>query len=107
MLTTSGAIAGGVEPLAPVYSVLSSVPLSETQIGEVGLAESPHALTRFGSVTSAWPGWSATRLVWTYELPAAAAALVPSAHSRPTPSATVRSGWCGVALPMVPLLRER
>src|SRR5690348_16812279 len=107
MVTTSGTIAGGFEPLAPPYSVLSSVPLSETQIGEVGLADRPHALTRFGSCTSATPGWSDNRLVWTYELPAAAATLVPSAHSRATPSATVRSGWCGVALPMVPLLRER
>src|SRR5438876_784866 len=36
---------------APVYSVDTLAPLSETQIGLDELAESPHGFFRFGSVT--------------------------------------------------------
>jgi hypothetical protein len=37
-----------------------SVPLSDTHHGLVGLEVSPQALTRFGSVFGATPGWSET-----------------------------------------------
>jgi hypothetical protein len=33
-------------------------------MGEVALREIPQALTRFGSVIWAFPGWSETRFVW-------------------------------------------
>src|SRR5262245_4467036 len=48
---------------SPVYRVLTSAPLSETQNAALGDREMPHGLTRFGSWIVATPGWSATRLV--------------------------------------------
>src|SRR5919198_1428794 len=56
--TTSG---NGVP--SPVYRVDTLVPLSATHHGVVGPATSPQALTRFGSVCAATPGWSDTRSV--------------------------------------------
>ena len=47
---------------APAYSVVASVPLSDTQSGDPGaasvpgLAERPHAFTRSGSIRRATPG---------------------------------------------------
>src|ERR671935_58750 len=60
MLTTSGSGA----PVLPLYSVDTLVPLSATHHGlPLGDAASPHALTRFGSVNIATPGWFETRFV--------------------------------------------
>src|SRR5262249_10623774 len=56
-------MAGGRPSWKPLYSELVAVPLCDTQMGEVGLADRPQALTSCGSVTSATPGWSDTRLV--------------------------------------------
>ena len=65
MLTTSGTIeAAGVASVAPRYSVDTSMPLSATQAGVAGPNARPQALTRLGSVSSAAPGVSATRLRW-------------------------------------------
>src|SRR6266568_11772 len=41
--------------------VATSAPLSETQTGVLGPRDMPQALTRFGSVKVATPGWSETR----------------------------------------------
>src|SRR6266571_4265016 len=41
--------------------VATSAPLSETQTGVLGPRDMPQALTRFGSVKVATPGWSDTR----------------------------------------------
>src|SRR2546428_4783259 len=54
---------GTIVPSA-LYIVETLVPLSETHHGDVGLAVRPQPLIRFGSVWSAVPGVSATRL-WT------------------------------------------
>ena len=63
ILTTSGTVVTAwAALLAPEYSVETSVPLSATQAGVLGPNDSPQALTRLGSVTSAAPGMSATRL---------------------------------------------
>src|SRR5215468_8282494 len=43
----------GIMPVATLYSVVSPVPLSEIHQGDVGLATSPQALTKFKSVRSA------------------------------------------------------
>src|SRR5215468_916560 len=64
MLTTSGTIDTGALPLSPVYSVVTSAPLSETQTGVFGPRDMPQALTRLGSVSVATPGWSDTRFSW-------------------------------------------
>src|SRR6476661_86382 len=65
IVTTSGTIeAACVVAFAPEYSVDRPVPLSAIHAGVVGPNESPHALTRLGSVISAAPGVSATRLRW-------------------------------------------
>src|ERR1700722_9324220 len=48
---------------APLYSVDVPLPLLAIQKGEVRLKEMPHGFTRFGSVLSATPGRSETRLV--------------------------------------------
>ena len=66
MATTRGTAATGLPFTSPLYSVETSVPLSETQIGVFGPCDIPHGLTRFGSVSWATPGWSETRLVCTY-----------------------------------------
>ena len=60
-LTTSG-FGWNCGTPSPLYSVETSVPLSFTHHGDVELAAMPHALTRFGSVLSAFPAWSETRL---------------------------------------------
>src|SRR4029077_10826056 len=62
--TTSGTIDTGLRPRAPLYSVETSVPLSDTHSGVLGPCDIPQAFTRFGSVIAACPGWSETRLVW-------------------------------------------
>ena len=49
---------------SPRYRVETPALLSDTQIGLVGLDESPHGLTRFLSVNFASPRVSDTRLVW-------------------------------------------
>src|SRR4051794_30711945 len=64
MSTTSGTIEKGAPPTAPRYSVVLSVPLSETHSGVAGPALRPQGFTRLGSWTVATPGWSATRLFW-------------------------------------------
>src|SRR5712672_1060399 len=47
----------------PSYRVVTPVWLSETQIGSPGPVEVPQGLRRFGSVCTARPGMSETRLV--------------------------------------------
>src|SRR5271166_5445957 len=47
-----------------LYNVASPVPLSETQNGLVGEKDTPHGLTRLGSVHAARPGMSETRFCW-------------------------------------------
>ena len=49
-------MAGVCPCIAPVYSVETSVPLSDTQTGVVGPWDRPHALTRLGSVIAACQG---------------------------------------------------
>src|SRR4051794_360751 len=64
--TTSGTIAtdDGSLGVPPRYSVDLSVPWSETQTGEVGNFDIPHAFTRLGSTTAApYPARLATRFV--------------------------------------------
>ena len=65
--TTSGPLGGGGNgvPVAS-YSVEVSVPLFATHHGVAGPSETPQALTRFGSVTGAMPGWSETSGVTVY-----------------------------------------
>jgi hypothetical protein len=69
-----------VVAVAPEYSVVTSVPLSETHKGEPGAllvpgdADRPQALTRSGSVSGAWPGWLDTMLIWVYPHPEQAGA---------------------------------
>ena len=64
-----------VVAVAPEYSVVTSVPLSDTHNGEPGAllvpgdADRPQALTRSGSVSGAWPGWLDTMLIWVYPHP--------------------------------------
>src|ERR1700687_3483201 len=53
----------GIMLPAPLYSVATPVWLSDTQNGEVGANDTPHGLTKFGSVVTATPGISDTRLV--------------------------------------------
>src|SRR3954454_11169425 len=66
--TTSGALVTDLGP-DPTYSVVLSVPLSETHVGDPGAelvpgdADRPQALTRSGSVNGATPGWLDTRLI--------------------------------------------
>src|ERR687891_1024433 len=55
MSTTSGRIIGMLRRTPPEYSVDLSVPLSATHSGVVGPADSPHGLTRLGSVMRATP----------------------------------------------------
>src|SRR3954464_941341 len=62
MLTTSGAVTGMLPRTPPEYSVDTSVPLSATHNGVAGPADSPHGVTRVGSVMRATPGMSDTRL---------------------------------------------
>src|ERR671936_661369 len=62
MSTTSGTIIGMLRRTPPVYSVDLSVPLSATHNGVDGPADSPHGLTRLGSVMRATPSMSETRL---------------------------------------------
>src|SRR5262245_35708969 len=57
ILTTNGKIVP-----SPRYSVDRPVPLSAIQTGPNGLNAMPHALTRFGSVTSAFVEPSDTKL---------------------------------------------
>ena len=65
IFTTSGSVVAPLpEAVAPEYSVERPVPLSATHAGVFGPNDSPQALTRLGSVSSAWPGTSATRLRW-------------------------------------------
>src|SRR5215510_16450937 len=47
---------------AVLKSVVRPVPLSETQVGLVALCDMPHGFTRSGSVWSAIPGMSESRL---------------------------------------------
>src|SRR5262245_17006885 len=55
--TMSGPDGGGGNGVpSAAYRVDTSVPLSATHHGLVARAVSPHALTRFGSSTSATPG---------------------------------------------------
>src|SRR5581483_9647131 len=68
MVTTNGMMAPD-----PLYSVVRPEWLSETQNGLAALAEIPQGFTRFGSVTSALPGVSATRLCWMKALAGAGA----------------------------------
>src|SRR5262245_27306205 len=52
---------------SPLYSVLRSFPLDETQNAPAfGFSEMPQALTKCGSRTRATPGWSDTRSVARY-----------------------------------------
>src|SRR6478672_4223319 len=62
MSTLNGALSALPET-SPVYTSLRSPPLEETQ-NDCGPTATPQPLTRVGSVTSATPGWSDTRL-WT------------------------------------------
>src|ERR1044071_1273120 len=63
IFTTSGRVVTALlVAVAPEYSVETPVPLSATHAGVLGPNDSPHALTRFGSVVSAWPGVAAARL---------------------------------------------
>ena len=48
---------------APLYSVASPVPLSDTQNGEMGLNDTPQGLAKSGSVVFAIPGISDTKFV--------------------------------------------
>ena len=59
--TVNGTFTTGVAPTPPEYRVDTSVPLSATHAGVVGPNDSPHALTRLESASSAAPGTSATR----------------------------------------------
>src|SRR5438445_12946991 len=60
IVTTMGLAAGAASPL-PSYTLMTPVPLFETQNGPVGLAELPHGFTRFGSRCAAWAGRSETK----------------------------------------------
>ena len=68
MPTTRDAGSSGLPAIAPLYRVVLSVPLSETQIGVVGPAAMPHGFTRLGSVLRATPGISDSRFVCRYSL---------------------------------------
>src|SRR5262245_29152760 len=89
MLTTSGTIVGGPVTPSPVYRAATLVPLAATHTGVVGPCAMPQALTRLGSVTSALPGTSETRLCWTTRLGALASAVpsTPTATRLATPTA--------------------
>src|SRR5262249_20346445 len=87
MLTVTGTLVT-VAAVAPDYSVVTSVPLSDTDHGEPGAlfvpgdGDSPQALTRTGSVGGAGPGWLAAMLSWAYPRPEqAGAAAAPEAAS--------------------------
>src|SRR5262249_36756130 len=62
-MRTSRPTFAGVFPGTSVYRVLRSAPLEDTQKALFELKEIPQALIRWGSVTGAMPGWSATRSV--------------------------------------------
>src|ERR1019366_8362495 len=76
MPTTRGTGRRAVPSIAPRYSVVTSLPLSETQIGVAGPAAMPHGLTRLGSVLQATPGMSDSRFVWRYSFSAAPLGMV-------------------------------
>src|SRR4051812_37063591 len=82
MLTVSTLATGDSGlPTAPLYSVVTSAPLSETQTGVLGPRDIPHALTSDGSVSWATPGWSETRFSCTYPPAAAPAGAGPTASN--------------------------
>src|SRR4051794_33367346 len=58
MVTSRPALASGLPLTSPVYTVLRSVPLDETQKAPAGLTATPQPLTRCGSVIGATPDWS-------------------------------------------------
>src|SRR6476661_8315438 len=82
-VTTSGTLLTEVAVPAR-YSVVRSVPLSDTHSGEPGdwsvpgEADSPQALTRSRSVSAARPGMSETRLTWWNPDGCALAVLAPA-----------------------------
>src|SRR5712671_3424320 len=80
MATTSPTFVRGPPSTGPLYRVLLSEWLSETQIGDWGVALMPHGLMRLRSVDRATPGMSDTRFVWTYAVPAPVAG--PTATTR-------------------------
>ena len=63
MFTVSATICGMLPLTPPPYSVETLEPLSATHSGDVGLADCPQGLTRFGSVIRATPGMSEIRFV--------------------------------------------
>jgi hypothetical protein len=71
--------------VAPANRVVLSVPLSDTHSGVPGawsvpgLAASPHALTRSGSVNGATPGMFDTRSTWRNRATPATAGEAPAA----------------------------
>ena len=56
VLTTRPSDDTGVLPTAPVCSVLTSLPLSETQIGVLAPRDMPQAFTTLGLTVAAFPG---------------------------------------------------
>src|ERR687888_2442712 len=88
-LTTSGCAGGSGNGVpSPPYSVLRSVPLSETHHGVDGPAVRPQALTRFVSVCAATPAWSETSGVTVYEFRSAAVSGETATKAEPSMSAS-------------------
>src|SRR5207237_3432680 len=89
--TTSGEAVGNGAPSEPRYSVLTSVPLSDTHHGVVGPEVRPQALTRFESVLSAEVGWSETSLVTLNEVLGAAVSGLTATMATPRTNASTSS----------------
>src|SRR5438874_5895252 len=79
MVTTRGAAGLGAGVPSPRYSVDVPVPLLAIQTGLVSEKAIPHAFTRWGSVRSATPAISETRLTRRYSCARAAAPAKESA----------------------------
>src|SRR5919197_300204 len=92
-LTTSGEAGGGGNgtPSEPRYNVDLLVWLSATHHGVVGPEVRPQALTRFGSVFGATPGWSETSGMTLNEVRSAARSGETATIAMPTTKASANS----------------
>src|SRR5262249_37752853 len=93
--TTSGVAATGAPPTAPLYRVAVPVPALDTQTGVFGPRDMPQALTRWASVSGAFPGWSETRFVWVN-------AVVRPCASAVSGTATASADEASSAAPIMP-----